>query len=207
MKFFKKNKKTDEEKQLEEKREYIDKYLDILDIKNGILHRKGFYTVFVEVKGLNYDLFTEEEQEDLIAGYQNVVDNTSLRQTVVMVNETIDTTKYLDEIDMIESRIDVNSANEREQIDLLDEYKKLAIDISSSDYTQRNYYVALTSSDNKEISSFLREVNDYVESLNSLGLVKNIRNPYISTNQIIDLHHNLINPSETHLLDFKRGGF
>lgn len=190
-------------KKVEEKRKFIVDYLGIEKIEKGIVTRENTYTVFVKVKGINYKLYNEEGQESLIYSLQSIMDLPGLEKRILMVSERIDTSKYSRTLNNIESTIDPTDPKGAEQLDLLDDYKALAVKISSEDYSQRNYYIALSISKEQEISSLIRQAQDFAVYLKEANLMNDELEAYISTDEIYELYHNLINPAETSLINLK----
>jgi len=203
----KKKKEKVVDKEFEMKQNFIGKdFLCIEDINEGVLKRDGYYTSFVLIDGINFDLLGDDDKTMIMDKLGSIVNTFPYHQSWLGVNESIDTTKYRNFIQDIQKDIDPLDEAENERYALTDDYNNISVYLSKNNYTQRFHYMAFSAKiSDVDISTFLREINLVIDDLQSAGLVPTNRKK-IATGKIIKLLHNLLFPMETNTYDIKMGG-
>ncbi len=116
------------------------KYLDVAEVKKDIIVLKnGSFRSILAISAINFDLKSSEEQEAIIAQYQNFLNSLSFPVQIIVSSRKLDMDNYIDFLNYKEKEQD----NELLRLQI-SEYKKF-IDqlVSSSNIMDKSFYVVV----------------------------------------------------------------
>lgn len=154
------------------------KLLDILEIKeDAVVLKNGSLRAVVAVSAINYDLKSSDEQEAIIAQYQNFLNSLDFPLQIVISSRKINMGKYMEFIEGKEKELD----NDLLKLQIT-EYKKF-IDhlVAVSNIMEKNFYA---------IVPFAPIENDQKGFLGNLMNIMNPRKNILEKKEVFETHRN-----------------
>lgn len=164
------------------------KLLDVLEIKeDAIVLKNGSLRSVVAVSAINYDLKSSDEQEAIIAQYQNFLNSLDFPLQILISSRKINMEKYMEFIEGKEKELD----NDLLQLQI-SEYKKF-IDhmVSVSNIMEKNFYV---------IVPFAPMENDQKGFLGNLANLINPRKNILEKREVFETHRNQLFQRVDHII-------
>lgn len=164
------------------------KLLDILEIKeDAIVLKNGSLRSVIAVSAINYDLKSSDEQEAIIAQYQNFLNSLDFPLQILVSSRKINMGKYLEFIEGKEKELD----NDLLRLQIA-EYKKF-IDhlVNVSNIMEKGFYV---------IVPFAPIENDQKGFLGNLLNLVNPRKNILEKKEIFETHRNQLFQRVDHVI-------
>ncbi len=192
-------------------------YIDIAEIKDGIVVGKnGSMKIILLCSAINFDLKTEEEQDILIAQYQNFLNSLEFPIQILIQSRKMDLKPYLDKLRAKQEK----EPNELLRFQLENYIKFLQELITEVNIMDKKFYVVIPYSPpvlttpsaiakiaksnptkkltDREFESFKKQVIQragvIANGLGSLG----IRCLQLNTSELTELFYNIYNPDLAH---------
>ncbi len=171
--------------------------INIKEVKDGVLVLPGNkYRMIVETSAVNFELKSEEEQDQIIDTFQNFLNSLPCPVQIVIRTREVDIDGYLE--DFMQQKNEEKESVYKEQ---LEEYalfiKKL---ISGNKILSRKFYIVIpsTSDTSKNDFSLIKEQLQVSVDIISKGLERlGMKTRSLGNLEILDLFYSFYNPAHT----------
>jgi len=169
--------------------------INIKEVKDGVLILPGNkYRVILETSAVNFELKSEEEQDQIIDTFQNFLNSLPCSVQILIRTREVDIDGYLEDFM-------THNNHETEQVykDQLKEYgqfiKKL---VSGSKILTRKFYLVISySGHSKRDFSIIKEQLKLNQDIVSKGLEKlGMKTRQLGNLEVLDLFYSFYNPSK-----------
>jgi len=169
--------------------------IGIKEVKDGILILPGNkYRIVLEASALNFELKSEEEQDQIIDTFQNFLNALPCSIQILIRTREIDIDGYLEEF-MAHNNHETNSLYKAR----LEEYgqfiKKL---VSGNKILTRKFFVVVSHSGESRDLSIIKEQLKLNQDIISKGLERlGMKTRHLGNLEILDLFYSFYNPSKS----------
>jgi hypothetical protein len=171
--------------------------INIKEVKDGVLVLPGNkYRMIVETSAVNFELKSEEEQDQIIDTFQNFLNSLPCPVQIVIRTREVDIDGYLE--DFMQQKNEEKETVYKEQ---LEEYalfiKKL---ISGNKILSRKFYIVIpsTTDTSKHDFSLIKEQLQVSVDIISKGLERlGMKTRALGNLEILDLFYSFYNPAHT----------
>lgn len=171
--------------------------INIKEVKDGVLILPGnAYRMVLETSAVNFELKSEEEQDQIIDTFQNFLNSLPCAVQILIRTREVDIDGYLEDF-----RLQKQGEKETVYREQLDEYalfiKKL---ISGNKILSRRFYIVIpyTSENKKHDFSLIKDQLQVSVDIISKGLERlGMKTRLLGNLEILDLFYAFYNPSHT----------
>ena len=164
------------------------KLLDILEIKEDVVVLKnGSLRSVLAISAINYDLKSSEEQEAIIAQFQNFLNSLDFPLQILISSRKINMEKYMEFLEGKEKELNNDLLSLQ-----ISEYKKFIEHmVSVSNIMEKNFYV---------IIPFAPIENDQKGFLGNLANLINPRKSILEKREVFETHRNQLFQRVDHII-------